>query len=293
MAEVKISVELIKQLRDRSGAGLMDCKAALAASDCDLDKASDWLREKGLAKAAKKASRIAAEGLALTKVCEKCGKTVILEVNCETDFVAKGDGFRAFVEDIAKVLLKKEPATLEEAKELTADLFTDATVKMGEKFDLRRFVVIPKVEGQAIYTYIHMGGKIAVALVLDKEDAELGKGVSMHIAANNPQYLTVNDIPGDAVAHEKSVQLEAAKNDPKLAGKPAEMLNKIIDSKVNKYFAEMVLLSQPYLLDDSKTVEKALQEKGAKVLRYVRYQVGEGIEKRQDDFAAEVMSQMK
>ncbi len=289
----KISVELIKQLRDRSGAGLMDCKAALAASDCDLDRASDWLREKGLAKAAKKASRIAAEGLALTKVCEKCGKTVILEVNCETDFVAKGDAFREFVEAIAGVILKNEPATVEEAKELCADLFTDATVKMGEKFDLRRFVILPKEEGQTIYTYIHMGGKIAVALVLDKEDAELGKGIAMHVAANNPQYLSTNDIPGDAVAHEKTVQLEAAKNDEKLANKPAEMLNKIIDSKVNKYFAEMVLLSQPYLLDDTKTVEKALNEKGAKIVKYVRYQVGEGIEKRQDDFAAEVMSQVK
>ena len=289
----KISVELIKQLRDRSGAGLMDCKAALAASDCDLDKAGDWLREKGLAKAAKKASRIAAEGLALTKVCEKCGKTVILEVNCETDFVAKGDAFREFVEAIASVILKNEPATVEEARALCEDLFTDATVKMGEKFDLRRFVLLPKEEGQSIYTYIHMGGKIAVALVLDKDDAELGKGVAMHIAANNPQFLSTNDIPGDAVAHEKAVQLEAAKNDEKLANKPAEMLNKIIDSKVNKYFAEMVLLSQPYLLDDSKTVEKALNEKGAKVVKYVRYQVGEGIEKRQDDFAAEVMSQVK
>ena len=289
----KISVELIKQLRDRSGAGLMDCKAALAASDCDLDKASDWLREKGLAKAAKKASRIAAEGLALTKVCEKCGKTVILEVNCETDFVAKGDAFREFVEAIASVILKNDPATVEEARALCENLFTDATVKMGEKFDLRRFVVLPKEEGQGIYTYIHMGGKIAVALVLDKEDAELGKGIAMHVAANNPQYLSTNDIPGDAVAHEKAVQLEAAKNDEKLANKPAEMLNKIIDSKVNKYFAEMVLLSQPYLLDDSKTVEKALSEKGAKVVKYVRYQVGEGIEKRQDDFAAEVMSQVK
>ena len=289
----KISVELIKQLRDRSGAGLMDCKAALAASDCDLDKASDWLREKGLAKAAKKASRIAAEGLAVTKTCPACGKTVILEVNCETDFVAKGEQFKALVEEVAGVILEKEPANVEEAKALTESLFTDATVKMGEKFDLRRFELLKKAEGNGVYTYIHMGGKIAVALLLDKEDAELGKGVAMHIAANNPQYCSVNDIPGDAVAHEKEVQLEAAKNDPKLAGKPAEMLGKIIDSKVNKYFAEMVLLSQPYLLDDSKTVEKALAEKGVKILRYVRYQVGEGIEKRQDDFAAEVMSQVK
>ena len=293
MADVKISVELIKQLRDRSGAGLMDCKAALAASDCDLDKASDWLREKGLAKAAKKASRIAAEGLAITKACEKCGRVVILEVNCETDFVAKGDAFRALVEEVAGVILEKNPANVEEAKALTEALFTDATVKMGEKFDLRRFVVLGKEEGQGISTYIHMGGKIAVALVLEKEDAELGKGLAMHVAANNPQYLSVNDIPGDAVAHEKAVQLEAAKNDEKLANKPAEMLDKIIDSKVNKYFAEMVLLSQPYLMDDSKTVGKAVEEKGNKIVKFVRYQVGEGIEKRQDDFAAEVMSQVK
>ena len=286
-------IDLIKILRDRTGAGLMDCKAALLNNDQDLDKATDWLREKGLAKAAKKADRIAAEGLALTQTCDCCGRTVILEVNCETDFVAKGDAFRELVENTAKVILKNEPKNVEEAKALTTDLFTDATVKMGEKFDLRRFVVLNKEEGQGIYTYIHMGGKIAVALVLDKEDAELGKGIAMHVAANNPQYLSTNDIPGDAVAHEKAVQLEAAKNDEKLANKPAEMLNKIIDSKVNKYFAEMVLLSQPYLLDDSKTVEKALNEKGAKVVKYVRYQVGEGIEKRQDDFAAEVMSQVK
>ena len=197
------------------------------------------------------------------------------------------------MEEVAGVILEKNPANVEEAKALTEALFTDATVKMGEKFDLRRFVILGKEEGQGISTYIHMGGKIAVALVLEKEDAELGKGLAMHVAANNPQYLSVNDIPGDAVAHEKAVQLEAAKNDEKLANKPAEMLDKIIDSKVNKYFAEMVLLSQPYLMDDSKTVGKAVEEKGNKIVKFVRYQVGEGIEKRQDDFAAEVMSQVK
>jgi len=289
----KISVELIKQLRDRTGAGLMDCKAALAEADCDLDRASDWLREKGLAKAAKKARRIAAEGLALTKSCEKCGRSVIIEVNCETDFVAKGDQFKELVESCEKTLLENNAKDLDNAKELTAALFTDATVKMGEKFDLRRFEIFEKAPGQMIATYIHMGGKIAVAAVFDKEDAELGKGIAMHIAANNPQYLSEADIPGDARAHEKAVQLEAAKNDEKLANKPAEMLDKIIDSKVNKYFAEMVLTAQPYLMDDSKTVGQILKEKGVNLLKYVRYQVGEGIEKRQDDFASEVMSQIK
>ena len=286
-------INLIKVLRDRTGAGLMDCKGALLANDCDLDKATDWLREKGLAKAAKKASRIAAEGLAITKACEKCGSVVVLEVNCETDFVAKGDAFRELVDNVAGLILKNRPADVEAAKELTKDLFTDATVKMGEKFGLRRFEILDGEKYAYIANYIHMGGKIAVAVALDKEDAELGKGLAMHIAANNPQYLSLNDVAAADVEHEKQVQLEAAKNDPKLAGKPAEMLAKIIDNKVTKYYSEMVLGSQAFLMDDSKTVAQVLKEKGVNVLKFVRYQVGEGIEKRQDDFASEVMSQMK
>ena len=292
MAEGNL-IELIKVLRERTGAGLMDCKGALLANDCDLDKASDYLREKGLAKAAKKADRIAAEGLAITSTCEKCGATVILEVNCETDFVAKGDAFRELVNEVAGIILSKRPATVEEAKELTSELFTDATVKMGEKFDLRRFEIIEKGANQFVTTYIHMGGKIASVVVLDKEDPELGKGLAMHVAANNPQYLSVEEIPGDAIAHEKEIQLAAAKNDEKLANKPEAMLAKIIESKVNKYFSEMVLAAQPYLLDDSKNVGQAAKERGANILRFVRYQVGEGIEKRKDDFASEVMSQIK
>ena len=286
-------IELIKVLRDRTGAGLMDCKGALLANDCDLDKASDWLREKGLAKAAKKADRIAAEGLAITKACAKCGSVVVLEVNCETDFVAKGDAFRELVNNVADVILAKRPANVAEAKELTSELFADATVKMGEKFDLRRFTVLDSKDFAFVASYIHMGGKIAVAVALDKEDAELGKGLAMHIAANNPQYLALSDVAPSEVEHEKQVQLEAAKNDPKLAGKPAEMLSKIIDAKVTKYYSEMVLGSQPYLLDDTKTVVQVLKEKNVNVLKFVRYQVGEGIEKRVDDFASEVMSQVK
>ena len=285
-------IDLIKELRERTGAGLMDCKGALLANDCDLDKASDYLREKGLAKAAKKASRIAAEGLAIAKKCEKCGSVVVLEVNCETDFVAKGDAFRELVDAVADVILAKRPANVEEAKELTSELFADATVKMGEKFDLRRFDIFDSEDSAYIASYIHMGGKIAVAVALDKEDAELGKGLAMHIAANNPQYLSLNDVAPSEVAHEKEVQLEAAKNDPKLAGKPAEMLAKIIDAKVTKYYSEMVLGSQVFLMDDSKTVAQALKEKGVNVLRFVRYQVGEGIEKRKDDFASEVMNEV-
>ena len=285
-------IDLIKVLRDRTGAGLMDCKGALLANDCDLDKASDWLREKGLAKAAKKADRIAAEGLALAVVCPKCGKTVVLEVNCETDFVAKGDAFREFVENIAHVILKEEPKDVEAAKALTTELFADATVKMGEKFDLRRFTLLPKGEN-VIATYIHMGGKIAVAVVLDKAEDDFAKQIAMHIAANNPQYITVDEVPADVREHELNVQREAAKNDEKLANKPAQVLDKILEGKINKYFAEMTLEAQPFLMDDTKTVGQILKEKGVKVLTFVRYQVGEGIEKRKDDFASEVMSQAK
>ena len=290
-----VTVDLIKQLRDRTGAGLMDCKGALLANDGDLDKAGDWLREKGLAKAAKKASRIAAEGLAVAKTCSKCtcGTVVVLEVNCETDFVAKGEGFQKLVDNVADVILEKRPANVEEAKALTESLFTDATVAMGEKFDLRRFEIIEKAAGQSIATYMHMGGKIAVAVKLDNEDIELGKQLAMHIAANNPLYLTKEDIPAADYEHEKGVQVELAKNDEKLAGKPAAMLEKIIESKVNKHFADMVLTSQAFLMDDSKTIETVLKEKKANILKFVRYGVGEGIEKRQDDFAAEVMSQVK
>jgi len=288
MADIK----LIKDLRDRTGAGLNDCKAALEACDNDVDKACDWLREKGIAKAAKKADRIAAEGLALAVKCPKCGKTVVLEVNCETDFVAKGDAFREFVEAIAHVILKNEPKDVEAAKALTTDLFADATVKMGEKFDLRRFTIIPQ-DNNVIGSYIHMGGKIAVAVSLSGGDDELAKQISMHIAANNPQYLTVEDVPADVREHEMQVQKEAAKNDEKLANKPAPVLEKILEGKINKYFAEMTLEAQPFLMDDSKTVGQFLKEKGVKVLTFVRYQVGEGIEKRKDDFASEVMSQAK
>ena len=285
-------IDLIKVLRDRTGAGLMDCKGALLANDCDIEKATDWLREKGLAKAAKKADRIAAEGLALAVRCPKCGKTVILEVNCETDFVAKGDAFRAFVEAIANVILKNEPKDVEEAKALTSELFADATVKMGEKFDLRRFAIFQQ-ENNVLGSYIHMGGKIAVVVSLSGGTDEIAKQVAMHIAANNPQYKTIEDVPADVREHEMNVQKEAAKNDEKLANKPAPVLEKILEGKINKYFADMTLEAQPFLMDDSKTVGQFLKEKGVEVLSFARYQVGEGIEKRKDDFASEVMAQAK
>lgn len=285
-------IDLIKVLRDRTGAGLMDCKGALLANDNDIEKACDWLREKGLAKAAKKASRIAAEGLALAFTCDKCGKTIIIEVNCETDFVAKGEPFHAFVEEIATTILKNGITNIDDAKNATEQLVADATVKMGEKFDLRRFAILDKDDNTVVSKYIHMGGKIAVIVKVSGGDEELAKGIAMHIAANNPLYLTMNDVPADVVAHERDVQREASKQDPKFAAKPVEFQDKILDGKLNKYFAEMTLLNQTYLMDDTKTVGKVLEEKNAKVISYTRYMVGEGIEKRQDDFASEVMKEI-
>ena len=285
-------IDLIKLLRERTGAGLMDCKTALLENGEDLDKATDWLREKGLAKAAKKANRIAAEGLALTKTCDKCGKTVIVEVNCETDFVAKGDVFHDLVDNVAGIIMKNDAKDVNQAKELTSDLFADATVKMGEKFDLRRFQIVNKEEGTSLASYIHMGGKIAVIVKLNGGNEELAKQIAMHVAANNPAYLSMKDIPADVIEHERGIQVETAKQDPKLANKPVEVLNKILEGKINKYFSEQCLLAQPFLMDDSKSVDQVLKENKAEVNCYVRYAVGEGIEKRVDDFASEVMKEI-
>lgn len=284
-------IELIKELRERTGAGMMDCKHALEASNCDVEKAIDWLREKGIAKAQAKASRIAAEGLA--EVLVDGNKAIIAEINCETDFVSKGEKFHALVADSVKLTLEKGCKTLDEAKEATKALFTDATVSMGEKLDYRRFEVVEKSAGQCFGSYIHMGGKIATLVVLDKEDAELAKGLAMHIAANAPKYIAEENIPADVIAHEKAIAMENAKADPKLAGKPAQMLEGIVNGKVKKLLSESVLFAQAYLLDGEKSVQQVAKEKGVQILKFVRYAVGEGIEKRQDNFAEEVMKEIK
>lgn len=284
-------IELIKELRDRTGAGMMDCKKALEASSQDVEKAIDWLREKGIAKAQAKASRIAAEGLA--GVAVKGDKAVIAEVNCETDFVSKGEKFHKLVDDVIEVTLSSGVKSIEEAKEATKALFTDATVSMGEKLDYRRFDVVTKSAGQSFGSYIHMGGKIATLVLLDKEDAELAKGLAMHIAANAPKYVAESDIPSEVIEHEKAIALETAKADPKLAGKPEQMLQGIVMGKVKKILSESILLSQAYLLDGEKSVAQVLKEKGINVVKFVRYAVGEGIEKRQDNFADEVLKEIK
>ncbi|MDY2574664.1 MAG: translation elongation factor Ts [Bacilli bacterium] len=284
-------IELIKVLRERTGAGMMDCKAALLANDLDVEKSCEWLREKGIAKAAKKASRIAAEGL--TYVVTKGNDAVILEINSETDFVAKSDDFKNLVSEVASIVLENKPACINCAKELTNELFTNATVKIGEKLDFRRFEIVSKNDSQTFGAYMHMGGKISVLTLVEGLDEEVAKGLSMHIAANNPSYISSSDIPQEAIENEKRIQTEAAKNDEKLKGKPEQALVKIIEGKVNKIFSETCLLSQEYLLDPSKKVEQLLKEKGLKVVKFVRYAVGEGIAKREENFAEEVAKQMQ
>ena len=287
-------IELIKVLRERTGAGMMDCKKALEETDCDIEKACDWLGEKGIAKAAKKASRIAAEGLTFVKACDKCGKAIIIEVNCETDFVAKSDAFKALVEEVAHLIMQNDIKTVEEAKAhpAIAELFTNATVKIGEKLDLRRFEIVTLNGEESFGTYIHMGGKISVLVVLDKAD-EAAKGIAMHIAANNPLYINKEDIPADVLAHETAIQMEASKADEKLANKPEAVVKKIVEGKVNKQLSETTLAEQDYLLEPGTSVGNFLKQHGIKVVKFVRYMVGEGIEKRKDDFASEVMSQIK
>ena len=286
------NIELIKILRERTGAGMMDCKRALDETNNDVDKATDWLREKGIAKQAKKADRIAAEGLALIEKC-CCGAACVCEVNCETDFVANSDPFKALVSECCKKALSTKPADVAALSEAVKTEFTDAAVKLGEKLTIRRFDIVYTNEGEGLGTYIHQGGKIAVIVRLEKDNPELAKGLAMQIAANSPKYVLESDIPASVIEAETKIQLEASKNDPKLANKPEAALANIVRGKVHKILSESVLAEQDYLLDPSKKVGDVLKAADNKVLQFIRYQVGEGLEKRHDDFAKEVMAQVK
>lgn len=292
-----VTMESIKALRASTGAGIVDCRNALAACDGDVDKAADWLREKGIAKAAKKASRIAAEGL--TAIAKDGNFAVVVEVNSETDFVAKNEKFQNLVKDIANATLASKPASMEEAMaakmngETIQEAITNATFTIGEKISFRRFELIEKKDDEVFGAYIHMGGKIAVVSVLKGQDEELAKDIAMHVAALAPTYVAIEDVPAEVVEHEHHIQMEAAKNDPKLAGKPEQALVKILEGKVRKSLSELCLVEQEFVKEPSKKVGLYVQEKGSAVVRFVRYAVGEGMQHREDDFAAEVMSQIK
>lgn len=284
-------IELIKQLRDRTGAGLMDCKKAIVASNNDVEKAIVWLREKGLSKVAKKANRVAAEGKSWIE--ESGDDAVIFEVNSETDFVSESPAFEELVKNIGKQLIEKKPQTLEEAQELVKPICTDGTIRMGEKIVLRRLQWIHKNAGENIGTYIHMKGKIAVAIVLKGGDKVLADNIAMSLCSSQPNYIFDTDIPAEVLAKEKAIEIEASKADPKFASKPAAIQEKIVEGRVKKNLSSQVFVEQEYILDPSKVIKQVLKENGATLISTVRYVTGEGIEKVQSDFAAEVAAQLK
>ena len=289
----QITASLVKELRERTGAGMMDCKKALTQTDGDIDAAIDYLRENGIAKAAKKADRIAAEGLSYIEV--KGNKAVILEINSETDFVAKNEKFVALVKNVANAILAAEPKSLEEALQVQAEggtveaVINEGIATIGEKLSLRRFEVVSKTDSDAFGAYSHMGGRIGVlTLVEGSTDEEAAKDVAMHIAALAPRYLDESEVPADVLEHEKKVLTEQALNE----GKPANIVEKMIVGRINKFLEEITVVKQKFVKDDSLTVEKFVASKGGKLAKFVRYEVGEGIEKREDNFAEEVMSQV-
>lgn len=288
-----MNAKLIKELRDISGAGMMDCKKALEENDNDIKKATEWLREKGIAKAAKKAGRIAAEGL--SSVITEGNKAVILEINCETDFVAKNEKFQNFVNEVARTILNSNAKTNEEALALPCedgtlnDAVTNMTATIGEKISFRRFTLLEKSDDQNFGAYIHMGGKISVLTLLDGANEEVAKDVSMHAAAMRPEYVKKEQVPEEQVEHEKKILTEQAIAE----GKPANIAEKMVMGRINKFYKEICLEEQEFVKDNSVSVAKYVSNNGGKIIDVIRYEVGEGLEKRQENFAEEVAAQLK
>ncbi|MFJ7838132.1 translation elongation factor Ts [Lysinibacillus sphaericus] len=290
-----ITAQLVKELREKTGAGMMDCKKALVQTDGDLEAAIDFLREKGLSSAAKKADRIAAEGT--TYILEKGNEAIILEVNAETDFVAKNDKFQVLVSSLAEQLLATKPASVEAAVELEnaegvkiADQISTAVATIGEKITLRRFEVKTKTDADAFGSYLHMGGRIGVLVSLEgSTDASAAKDIAMHIAAINPTYVSREEVSAEEVDRERKVLTEQALNE----GKPENIVAKMVEGRLGKYFEDVCLLDQSFVKNSDQKVRDFVASTGGNVTGFVRYAVGEGIEKREDNFAEEVMNQVK
>ena len=282
----------VKELRERTGAGMLDCKKALDATKGDMDKAIDWLREKGISKAAKKEARIAAEGLSEIEI--DGNKAVILEVNSETDFVAKNSEFTTFVKNVAKAILNSDAKTMEEALELDTengkvkDYLVNLVEKKKKKISFRRFDVVTKKKDEVFGVYSHMGGRISVLTVLKGKDESVARDIAMHIAAMNPSYMSRKDVPEDVVEKEKAIIKEQAINE----GKSADIAEKMVNGRINKFYKEVCLLEQQFVKDPDVNVETFAKNNDATIVSMVRFEVGEGIEKRKDDFASEVMSQI-
>lgn len=293
-----ITASMVKELREKTGAGMMDCKKALTEKDGDMEKAVEFLREKGLASAAKKAGRIAAEGLASVEVDGNAA--VLVEVNCETDFVAKNVDFQSFISDVSKHILNKRPTSVEEAltqklndeEETVQDRLSRLISKIGENMNLRRFEVVEKKESDSFGAYVHMGGRICVLTVVTNSTNEnLAKDIAMHVAAINPRFLSKDQVSDEVIEAEKELLTQQALKE----GKPANIVEKMVIGRMAKFYSEVCLLEQPFVKDPDLTVSKLLKKEGndTTVKSFTRYELGEGIEKRQDNFAEEVMSQVK
>lgn len=287
-----ITANMVKELREQTGAGMLDCKKALTETNGNMEEAVTWLREKGISKAAKKQTRIAAEGLALAKV--EGNKAVIVEVNSETDFVAKNPEFTGLVDTIANTILGSEVKSVEEVLKLEVNgtsienMIIDKTATIGEKLSFRRFELVEKEDNQVFGTYSHMGGKIVTLTVLDGTDDEVAKDIAMQIAAMRPLYLDKDSVPTDRVEKEKEILTEQAENE----GLASDKLPMIVNGRLNKFYEEVCLLDQGFVKENKMKVSKYVESKGMKVLSFVRYEVGEGMEKREENFADEVAKQI-
>ena len=286
-----ISASMVKELREISGAGMLDCKKALEATNGNMEEAITWLREKGISKAAKKQTRIAAEGLAHIEI--KGNKAVIIEVNSETDFVAKNQEFVNLVKTIASTIIDNNVSTVEEALKLKAgentleELIIDKTSKIGEKISFRRFEIVEKEDTEVFGTYSHMGGKIAVLTRLTNNE-EAAKDVAMQAAAMRPLYLTREDVPSEVLEKERTILKEQAENE----GLDSSKIDMIVNGRINKYYEEVCLIDQPFIKENKQKVSKYVESNGSKIISFTRYEVGEGMEKREENFAEEVMKQI-
>lgn len=289
-----ISAKLVKELRDKTGAGMMDCKKALVETDGDIDKAIDYLRENGIAKAAKKADRIAAEGAVY--IAAEGNEAVIVEINAETDFVARNETFQELVKKIASHILATKPADVEALYnseidgETVTSIMNNAVATIGEKLNIRRFAVETKTDNDTFGQYMHMGGRIGVLTVVEgTTDETIAKDVAMHAAALNPKYVSRDQVDQAELDHEREVLRQQALNE----GKPEKIVDKMVEGRVRKYLEEICIVDQPFVKDSDQTVQQYLDSKNASIRSFVRYELGEGIEKREENFADEVLGQVK
>ena len=287
-----ITANMVKELREQTGAGMLDCKKALTETNGNMEEAITWLREKGISKAAKKQTRIAAEGLATAKI--NGNDAVLVEVNSETDFVAKNPEFVSLVDGIANVILDKKPANMEEAMKLELDgtsieeAIVNKTDTIGEKLSFRRFELVEKTDNQVFGTYSHMGGKIVTLALLEGNDAEVAKDIAMQIAAMRPLYLDRESVPEERIQKEREILTEQAENE----GLDSNKLPMIVNGRLNKFFEEICLVDQGFVKENKMKVSKYVESKNMKILSFVRYEVGEGMEKKEENFADEVAKQI-